>query len=109
MADKKRTSQIEKNIELCIGLGNFSSIRVGARFGETIEWSSQEERSKKMDSITQNLIEEVGKDSYKAIKLYDLRKRTNVVLKEEGKVIDDDEVEAGMDEVADDEDFDFDL
>lgn len=77
----KRRSHIEKRLEILINIGNYESLRVGTVFGEDIEWSTKEERQKKLNGITKSLKEEVSKDVNDVLDSFDLRKRATSTLK----------------------------
>lgn len=76
----KRTSYIEKRLEILINIGNYESLRVGTLFGENIEWSTKEERQKKLNGITKSLKEEVSKDVNDVLDSFDLRKKATSTL-----------------------------
>jgi len=74
MANEKRQSYIEKKLEFVINVGNYESLRVGTSFGETIEWSSPEERQKKLDAMTKSIAKEVSKDAQEIMIGYGLKR-----------------------------------
>ena len=90
----KRESYIEKKIEILINLGNYESLKVGSTFGETIVWENSKERQKKLDSITDNLKQEVAKDVNNVLEAYELEKRSTVLSDKSGRVDFDADLEA---------------
>lgn len=108
----KRTSRIEKSLEILINVGNYESLRVGTTFGEDIEWSTKEERQKKLDAMTESLKKEVAKDVNDVLESFELSKRATTTLNK-GRVEDtsiSDVADAEVEEDdGDDEDFDFGL
>jgi len=107
MATEKRQSFVEKKLEFLINVGDFESLRVGSTFGETIDWSTPEERQKKLDALTKNLAKEVAKDAQEVMLAYGLKRKSSAMPKTAGRT----EV-SGLDDIAeaeeaDDEDFDL--
>jgi len=103
----KRESFVEKKIEFLINVDNFESLRVGTTFGETIEWSTSEERQKKLDALTKQLAKEVAKDAKEVLIAYGLKRKSSSTYKQSGhkklEVIDD------VVESEDEDDDEFDL
>ena len=80
MSDKEpRTSYIEKRIEIKADLGDYSNVTVSVGFGEHIEWSTSEERRKKLKSITKELSNELQRDLDAFLKANGLRKRCSIL------------------------------
>ena len=70
----KRESYAEKSMEMLIKTGDFENIRVGVKIGETISWSTPEERNKKLDAIREDLKRQVAKDVHDILESFDLDK-----------------------------------
>jgi len=118
MAEEKRKSFVEKKLEFLINVDNYETLRVGTTFGETIEWSTPEERQKKLDAITKSLASEVAKDAQEIMKSYGLKRKSTTQIDRKNRVnlndLDDieetdKEVESIVDNVEDDEDEDITL
>ena len=68
----KRESYIEKSIAMLIKTGDFENIRIGAKIGETIDWSSPKERAKKVDAIREDLKRQIAKDVHDILESFEL-------------------------------------
>jgi uncharacterized protein YccT (UPF0319 family) len=107
MATKKvRQSYVEKNIEMLVSLGDFENLRVGTKFGETIEWSSVEERQKKLNAITENLKREVAKDVNDVLESFELKRKSKAKISVAGRS-EDSCINSIAEAEEDDEDFDL--
>ena len=109
---EKRQSYIEKKFEYVINVDNFESLRVGTTFGETIEWSTAEERQKKLDSLTKSLALEVAKDAKEVMIAYGLKRKSSsqyaskkVSLDALDDITADDSTTEASEANAEDEDF----
>jgi len=102
----KRQSFVEKKLEFLINVDNFESLRVGTTFGETIEWSSSEERQKKLDALTKSLAKEVAKDAKEVLIAYGLKRKSSSQYNNKKTKLDDlDDVVGEDDKVNDTEEL----
>lgn len=104
MSEKPRQSYVEKKLEFLINVDNFESLKVGTTFGETIEWSSPEERQNKLNSLSSSLASEVAKDAKEILKFYGLKRKSNHVLDAKNKKEFDD-----INEILEEDDENFEL
>jgi hypothetical protein len=80
MSDKEpRTSYIEKRIEVKADLGEYSNVTVSVGFGENIEWTTTDERRKKLKALTKELSVELQRDLDTFLKANGLRKRCSIL------------------------------
>lgn len=78
-SDNKRSSFIEKRIEVKANVGDYSTVTVSVGFGETVEWETSEERRKKLRAINKELTMELYKDLDSFLKANKLRKRATIM------------------------------
>ena len=80
MKSEPRKSYIEKSLEVKINIGNFSTVGASVGFGEEIEWSSKEDRAKKLEAISQQLRKELKKDVSNFLADNNLSGRTDIMV-----------------------------
>jgi len=74
-----RKSYIEKRIEIKADIGGFSNVTASVCFGEDIEWTTADERRKKMRAINKELTMELYRDLDAFLKSTSLRQRCNIM------------------------------